>query len=187
MGAGGAPRAGTALARILMPSWVAAASIAVLVATVPMSWVLRIMRDLPEPLLASRRRWAAWANSLLIGAVTVAVAVFVRFAYYTAQPAFVSLGFGIAVTGIIYVFGMVLLVRQFEGLYPEYFVTAGRSGLTPRKAVYRHVVAVETLIRTRRETLVRIEMSSGESLRLGLPTDRVFMLYEAIDRDIPAG
>ncbi len=168
-----------------MPSWVAAASIAVLVATVPMSWVLRIMRDLPEPLLASRRRWAAWANSLLIGAVTVAVSVFVRFAYYAAPPAPVALGFAIAVTGIVYVFGMVLLVRQFEGLYPEYFVTAGRSGLTPRKAVYRHVAAVETLARARRETLLRIEMNSGESLRLALPTDRVFELYEAIERNRP--
>ena len=50
--------------------WVTSLLISILVVTVPMTWVLRIMRDLPEPLLPSYRRWPGWANSVLIGAVT---------------------------------------------------------------------------------------------------------------------
>lgn len=169
-----------------MPSWVAATLVAVLVATVPMAWVLGIMRDLPDPLVGSHRRWPGWANSLVIGLVTLSVTVFIRFAYYGATPEPLRIGFQLLIVSVAYVFGMVLLVRQFEGLYPEYFVTTGRSGLTVRKAAYRNVSGIEALREAGGETLLRIEMNSGRSLRLELPTRDLPVLFQAIERNKPA-
>ena len=168
-----------------MPPWVAATMIAILVATVPMAWVLRIMRDLPDPVLSSHRRWPAWANSILIAVVTACVAVFVRITYYGPPRGPAEIGLQMLIACVIYVFGMVLLVRQFAGLYPEYFVTAGRSGLAVRKAVYRNIAAVETIRETPTETLLRIEMISGEFLLLELPTTQVALLFDLIRDNKP--
>lgn len=168
-----------------MTPWVAATLIAILVATVPMTWVLRIMRDLPDPILSAHRRWPAWANSILIAVVTACVAVFIRFAYYSSPRAPAESGLQLLIACVIYVFGMVLLVRQFVGLYPEYFVTAGRSGLAVRKAVYSNIAGVETIRETQTETLLRIQTISGESLRLELPTAQVALLFDAIRDNKP--
>ena len=89
------------------------------------------------------------------------------------------------IAGIAYVFGMVLLIRQFAGLYPEYFVTTGRTGLGVRKAVYSNVVDVKTVAESHGETRLKIEMSSGEFLPLELPTTNLFRLYEVIERSKP--
>jgi len=165
--------------------WVTSLLISILVATVPMTWVLRIMRDLPDPLLVSYRRWPAWANSLLIASVTGCIAVFIRFAYYgpTREP--LGIGFELVIACIVYVFGMALLIRQFAGLYPEYFVTTGWSGLGVRKAVYRNIVDVQTTGESRGETRLQIEMGSGEFLPLELPTKHLFRLYDVIEKSKP--
>jgi hypothetical protein len=95
------------------------------------------------------------------------------------------MGLQLLIVGVVYVFGMVLIVRQFAGLYPEYFVTTGRSGLAIRKAVYSNVAGVDTLRASETETVLGVRMESGERLDLILPTDRVSVLYESIQRNKP--
>jgi hypothetical protein len=165
--------------------WLTSVLFAILVATVPLTWVFRIMLDLPEPLVVSYRRWPRWANATLIAVVTGAVTVFIRFAYYGVSRDLLGIGAQLVVVSIVYVFGLVLLVRQFTGLYPEYFVTAGRSGLGVRKAVYQNISSIETVGDSPEETCLEIEMTSGEFLRLDLPTDKLSRLYDEIKKNKP--
>ena len=100
----------------LMSPWITALLVAILLATVPLTWIFRILRNLPPPLLLSHRRWPAWVNFALIGAITGNVTVFVRGVYYggTREPLALALQFLIA--AVIYFFGFVLIVRQFAGV-----------------------------------------------------------------------
>ena len=84
-------------------------------------------------------------NLTLIGCITAIVTVFIRNVYYGTTPAAAEIGMQFVIVGLAYVFGFVLLLRQFAGLYPEYFVSTGRTGLALRKATYQHIVKVETL------------------------------------------
>jgi hypothetical protein len=158
---------------------------AVLVATVPLVWVLRILGNLPEPIVMSHRRWPWWANSLLIGAVSGGVVIFIRVAYYGGSRSILNLAFQFVIVSMVYVFGLVLLVRQFSGLYPEYFVTAGRTGLSPRKALYSKVVDVQRRGEAGGEIHLRIKMESGERLHLHIPTHQLPTLREAIEKYKP--
>ena len=158
---------------------------AVLVATVPLLWVFRILTDLPQPLALSHRQWPVWGNFSLIGWVTVNVAVFIHGMYDggTEEPLSFLLRFVIAC--VIYLFGFVFLVRQFAGLYPEYFVTAGRTGFGIRKALYRNIVDIDEASASRHETHLRIHMRTGESLQLILPTRYLPQFHKAIEDNQP--
>ena len=164
-----------------MPPWVAALSVAVLVATVPLTWILRVLQALPDPLVLSHRQWPIWGNLTLIGCITAIVTVFIRNVYYGTTPAAAEIGMQFVIVGLAYVFGFVLLLRQFAGLYPEYFVSTGRTGLALRKATYQHIVKVETLSEGRGETSLRIELENGDCLRLNLPTRHLSVLDEQIE------
>ena len=78
-----------------------------------------------------------------------------------------------------------LLVRQFAGLYPEYFVTAGRTGFGIRKALYRNIVDIDEGSVSRNETHLRIHMKTGESLHLILPTRELPAFHKAIEDNQP--
>ena len=168
-----------------MSPWITALLIAVLLATVPLTWIFRILWDLPPPLLLSHSRWPSWVNFALIGAITANVTVFVQGVYYggTREPLALALQFVIAV--VIYFFGFVLIVRQFAGLYPEYFVTTGRTGLSIRKALYRNVVDIDEMNVSGGETRLRLHMQTGESLHLALPTRHLSVLHAAIKDNQP--
>ena len=163
-----------------MPPWIAALSVGILVATVPVTWVLRVLQGLPDPLVLSHRQWSVWGNLALIGCITAIVTVFIRNVYYETTPAPGVIGMQFLIVGLAYVFGFVLLLRQFAGLYPEYFVSTGRTGLTLRKATYQHIVKVETLREGRGETSLQIELENGDCLRLDLPTRHLSVLYDEI-------
>ncbi len=168
-----------------MSDWVPALSMAVLVATVPLLWVFRILTDLPEPLALSHRQWPAWANFFLIALITANVVIFIRGMYEGAmdEPISFLLRFFIAV--LVYVFGFVLLIRQFAGLYPEYFVTAGRTGLGMRKALYRNIVDIDEVSESAGETALMVHMRTGESLFLTLPVPNKPVFYQAIKDNQP--
>jgi hypothetical protein len=168
-----------------MSPWISATLLAVLVATVPLVWVLQVLRRLPEPLLASHRRWPPWANSLTIGGVTVAATVFIRSAYYARPFSAVDVGFQFLIAAVAYVFGLVLILRQFEGLYPEYFVSTGCSGLALRKVAYVNIVDVGILTENGVESTLEVEVGTGERIRLVLPASGVSRLYEAIETNKP--
>ena len=158
---------------------------AILVASVPLLWVFRILSGLPDPLQLSRRRWPTWGNFLLIASITANVAEFIRFVYAggSEEPLTFVLRFLIAL--VIYLFGFSLLVGQFAGLYPEYFVTTGRSGLGMRKALYGNVVRVEESRSARGETELVVHMRSRERLYLALPTRHLVVLRDAVRKHQP--
>src|SRR5205085_11171292 len=104
-----------------MPPWLSATVIAVLVVVFPYSLMFKILLQLPRPVALSQGRWPLSVNLLVIGVVTAWIAVFIHGAYYgrgLAEPAAVLMQFIIA--ALLYAFGLVLIMRQFSGLYPEF-------------------------------------------------------------------
>ena len=169
----------------LMSQWVPALSMAVFVATIPLLWVFRILTDLPQALALSHRQWPRWANFCLIGLITANVAVFIHEMYDggTGEPLSFALRF--VISSVIYFFGFVLMIRQFAGLYPEFFVTAGRTGFGIRKALYRNIIDLDAESASRNETRLRIHMRSGEWLQLTLPTRHLSVFHKALEDNQP--
>jgi len=73
-----------------------------------------------------------------------------------------------------------LILRQFAGVYPEYIVTTGRTGLSLRKTVYRNIIDVEEISRNRAETTLLVVTNHGMAIRLTLPTRSVSVFYEQL-------
>ncbi len=163
-----------------MPSWISSITFAVLVVTIPYSLIFRIMLQLPKAVALSHRRWPLAVNAGLIGAVTAYSTLFIHAAYYGRRlnPAAVLMEFVIA--ALAYAFGLVLLLRQFSGLYPESLVTTGRTGFSIRKTAYRNITAIEEVARAHGESHLRLKTSYGLILRLTLPSQSVPMLYERV-------
>src|SRR5262245_34993583 len=164
-----------------MPSWISATIFAVLVVIFPYMLVFRILLQLPKAIALSHRRWPIGVNLAVIGAITAWVAVFIHGAYYRRgliDPFAILMEFVIA--ALAYAFGLVLILRQFAGLYPEFFVTTGRTGLALRKTAYRNVTNIEEVARGYGETHFRIETSYGLVVPLTLPTKHVPSLYERV-------
>jgi hypothetical protein len=84
------------------------------------------------------------------------------------------------IAALAYAFGLVLILRQFAGLYPEFFVSTGRTGLALRKTAYRNVTKIDEVVRAYGESRLRIETSYGLVVPLTLPTRHVASLYERV-------
>ena len=84
------------------------------------------------------------------------------------------------IAAVAYAFGLVLILRQFSGLYPEFVVTTGRSGLSLRKTAYRNIVNIEEVARGYGESHLRLETNYGLTVPLTLPTRHVASLYERV-------
>ena len=163
-----------------MPSWVSALAIAILVVVMPFTLILKLMLQLPKSVALSHRRWPLLVNIGIIGAITAYTTIFIRSAYYgrIASPVTVLMEFVIA--ALAYVFGLVLLLRQFSGLYPEYLITTGRSGLFIRKIAYRNIVNIEEVARGHGESQLRIETGRGLEHAFTLPTPYLAALYDRV-------
>jgi hypothetical protein len=162
-----------------MPSWLSAAIFAILVVLFPYVVIFRILLQLPKAIALSHRRWSVAINIAIIFGITAWIAVFIHSAYYRrADPYLVLMQFVIA--ALAYVFGLVLILRQFGGLYPEFFITTGRSGLALRKTAYRNVINIEEVARVYGESRLRVETSYGTVVPLTLPARDVASLYERV-------
>jgi hypothetical protein len=164
-----------------MPSWVSSVVFAILVVVFPYTLILKILLQLPKPIALSHRRWPAAVNLVVIAGITAWVTVFIHSTYYRRgafSPFLLLMEFGIA--ALAYAFGLVLILRQFSGLYPEFFVTAGRSGLALRKTAYRNVIKIDEVGRMHGETYLRVETSYGLVVSLTLPSRHVPSLYERV-------
>jgi len=163
-----------------MPSWVSALAIAILVVVIPFTLILKLMLQLPKSVALSHRRWPLLVNIGIIGAITAYTTIFIRSAYYgrIASPVTVLMEFVIA--ALAYVFGLVLLLRQFSGLYAEYLITTGRSGLFIRKIAYRNIINIEEVARGHGESQLRIETSRGLEHSFTLPTPCLASLYDRV-------
>jgi hypothetical protein len=163
-----------------MPAWLSSLVVAILVVVIPYTLVIKLMLQLPKAVAFSHRRWPLPANFGIIAAITAYTTIFIRNTYYGRgnNPAAILMEFVIA--GLAYVFGLVLLLRQFSGLYPEYVITTGRSGLSIRKTAYRNIINVEELGRAYGEVRLRIMTQHGFKLSITLPIRSVQALYDRV-------
>jgi len=163
-----------------MPSWVSATIFAILVVFFPFSLIFRLLLQLPKPIALSHRRWPIGVNLLIIGAITAVVAVFIHSTYYRRPMNPFPLLILFLIAALAYAFGLVLILRQFSGLYPDFLVTTGRSGLALRKTAYRNVTNIEEVARGYGESHLRLKTSYGLVVPLTLPTRQVPSLYERV-------
>jgi hypothetical protein len=151
-----------------MTNWITPLSFAILAGALPFAFVLRTLLGLPRPLAPSHRRWPLALNSLLVVAVTADVSIFIRNAYYGKRAAeMVFAEFLIA--ALIYVFALVLMLRQFTGAYHDFIVTTGWTGLGLRKTMLVNMRAVETDSESAGEVRFRIRTARGEQVIFTLP------------------
>jgi len=163
-----------------MPNWVSALGIAILVVVIPFTLILKLMLQLPKPDALSHRRWSLPVNFGIIGAITAYTTIFIRSTYYgrIANPVPVLMQFLIA--ALAYIFGFVLLLRQFSGLYPEYLMTTGPSGLSSTKIAYRNIINIEEVSRSHDESRLCIETSHGLKHLFTLLVPYLTALYDRV-------
>jgi hypothetical protein len=163
-----------------MPPWVSATVFAVLVVVFPYTLIFKILMQLPKAIALSHRRWPIGVNLAVIGGITAWIAIFIHSAYYDR---------GRTPTGLLMEFGIAALAvcirartdtAAIRGLYPEFFVTTGRSGLALRKTAYRNVIKIEEVARGYGESHLRVETNYGLVVPLTLPTQSVSSLYERV-------
>ena len=163
-----------------MPTWISALVVAILVVVIPFTLIIRLMLQLPKPIALSHSRWPMPVYLGIIAAITAYTTIFVRNTYYgrTMNPSGMFMQFLIA--ALAYVFGLVLLLRQFSGLYPEYIITTGWHGLSIRKTAYRNIINLEETHRRHGEAELRIVTQHGFVYSLTLPVRSVPALYERV-------
>jgi hypothetical protein len=164
----------------LMPNWLASLLFAVLVVTIPFTLILRILSRLPKPLALSHRRWPYVVNIGLIAAITAYTTIFIRSVYYSRNPNSAALLMQFVIAALAYIFGLVMILRQFSGVYPEYIVSTGRTGLSLRKTVYRNISDVEEISRNRHEVQLQIITGLGAAIHFTLPARDVPIFYERL-------
>ena len=167
-----------------MPPLLSALAVAILVVVIPFTLVIKLMLQLPKPVVLSQRRWPLAVNFGIVAAITAYTTIFIRNTYYgrAANPAALLMEFMIA--ALAYVFGLVLLLRQFSGLYPEYIITTGRTGLSIRKTAYRNIINVEEAGRAHGEAQLRIVTQHGLIHRITLPDRSVQALYDRVKQQL---
>jgi hypothetical protein len=163
-----------------MPAWVSSLVIAILVVVIPFSVIFKIMLQLPKPIALSHRRWPAGVHFGIIGAITAYTTIFIRSTYYGRSVNQEGVLMEFVIAALAYIFGLVLLMRQFCGLYPDFVVTTGRAGLAIRKVAYRNIVNIVEVSRAHGESQLRLETRSGLAYSLTLPDRSVPALYERV-------
>jgi hypothetical protein len=163
-----------------MSLWLSSLMLAILLATVPFTFIATILARMPRALAASYGQWAPIVNGLVIGAVTAAVTAFVHSNYSGGGTAPLAYGTKFLVVALIYAFGFSLLIRQAAGVYEEYIVTLGWAGLGLRKTAYRNILRIEAVSSNATETRFRIDTARNASITLTLPTPDVGVFQEQL-------
>ena len=163
-----------------MPNWLNALLFAILIVTVPFTMTLRILLQLPKPVELFHRKWPAIANVAVVAIVTALVTYFIHNTYYAIRVSAALFFTQFVVAAIAYGFGLVLMLRQYPGLYPEFLVTTGIAGLGIRRIAYRNIQDIEEEWRGRAETKLRVFTSHGHDFMLTLPTRSVPRFHEQL-------
>ena len=154
----------------------AAVFVGILITVIPFSFLLRLLQQQPPALVQSHKRWPLLVNGLLTLVVTASLVVFLhRAADRSHSLRQVGLEFLIAAT--VYSFGLVLVLRQFCGVYEDFIITVVFAGLALRKTSYMNIVKAEGEDTDSGETRILIETPRGTFLRLILPTRDVDRFY----------
>jgi hypothetical protein len=163
-----------------MPAWVSALVVAILVVVIPFTFIIRLMLQLPKPVALSHRRWPLPVNFGIVAAITAYATIFIGNTYYGRNSNAPAILMEFVIVALAYVFGLVLLMRQFSGLYPEYIITTGRTGVLMRKTAYRNIINVEETGRSHGETYLRITTQHGFVHSTTLPVRSVQALYDRV-------
>jgi hypothetical protein len=141
----------------------------ILVTVMPFSFLMKLLQQLPRALVQSHKRWPLMANGLITAGVTAVVALFLHRAYDRSQgTSQIAIEFLIA--AVVYAFGLVLVLRQFCGVYEDFIITVALGGLALRKTSYANIVKAEREDRDGGETEILIETSRGSLVKLIIPT-----------------
>ena len=163
-----------------MPAWVSALVVAILVVVIPFTFVIRLMLQLPKPVALSHRRWPLPVNFGIVAAITAYTTIFIRNTYYGRASGTAAVLMEFVIAGLAYIFGLVLLLRQFCRLYAEFMITAGRTGFTIRKTAYRNIIDIHERGRGPGETYLRITTQRGIVNYITLPSRSVQALYDRV-------
>jgi hypothetical protein len=163
-----------------MPVWISALVVAILVVVIPFSVIVRLMLQLPKAVALSHTRWPMTVNFGVIAAITAYTTIFIRNTYYGRGMNPPSIFMQFVIAALAYIFGLVLLLRQFSGLYPEYIITTGWFGLSIRKTAYRNIIDVAEINQAHGETELRIATRHGSQHSLTLPVRSVPALYDRV-------
>ena len=163
-----------------MPLWISALVVAILVVVIPFTFVIRLMLQLPKAIALSHRRWPLSANFGVVAAITAYTTIFIRNTYYGRGHSAPAILMQFVIAALAYIFGLVLLLRQFSGLYQEYIITTGRTGLAIRKTAYRNIINIEETGRGPGEAYLRITTRYGLVHAVTLPPRSVQALYERV-------
>ena len=170
-----------------MSSWFTSLLFAILMTVIPFTFVLRILSQLPAALAGSHRRWPMALNSLVIAVVTMCVAVFVRATAPANSQLTLKIGASFLIVALVYAFGLVLILRQYCGVYPDYIVTVSWIGLGLRKTSYRNIEDVEHVVETGGEIRFRIHRSGGSPVILTLPAQHGATFYGHLRKKLNGG
>src|SRR5437764_8292092 len=111
-----------------MPNWLASLLFAVLVVTIPFTLILRILLQLPKPLALSHRRWPYVVNIGLIAVITAYATIFIRSVYYGRGQNSAALFMEFVIAALAYIFGLVMILRQFSRLDNHDVASSGKTG-----------------------------------------------------------
>jgi hypothetical protein len=104
--------------------------------------------------------------------------------YYAETVAGPKIAAGFLLTALIYAFALVLLFRQFCGVYPDFVITVGTAGLGLQKTSYRNIENVQHEAASPSETRFRIDTSRGGSVSLTLPTRLGAIFYDQLRKKL---
>ena len=80
----------------------------------------------------------------------------------------------------MYAFGLVLVLRQFCGVYEDFIITVAVAGLALRKTSYSNILKAEKEDKDGGETQILIETSRGSLVKLILPTKDADRFYNHV-------
>ena len=153
--------------------------IGILVTLIPFSFLLRLLQQLPKAVVQSHKRWPLVVNGLVIAAVTAAISLFLH-RTGDRSHGFSQVALEFLIAAVIYAFGLVLVLRQFCGVYEEFVITVAAGGLALRKTSYVNIVKAEGEDRDSGETQVLIETSRGSLVKLMIPTRDADRFYKHV-------
>lgn len=151
----------------------------ILLSVVPFSFLLWLLYRLPRPVVSSHRRWPLAVNCVLMTVVAVSTTLFlVRAAARANGVEGIVVEF--VIQGVIYGFGLALLLRQFCGVYEDFIITVGLAGLLLWKTSYTNIAKAESRGSGGGEAQIRIETARGGVLWLTLPAQHVERFYAQV-------
>jgi hypothetical protein len=158
----------------------------VFVSAIPFSFLLWVLYRLPTAIVASHRKWPLILNCLMMTGVAASTALFLQRAAMNPYDIRGLVGQFLIAT-VVYGFGLVLLLRQFCGVYEDYIITVGMAGLLLWKTSYTNIAKAETRDAGGGEKTIFIETARGGLLKLTLPTTGVDRFYTQVRKKHGSG